>query len=77
MVGDLNSSCNKERIFDLGCASSLACGIKVSIGVGCDRDGTVSEPTLDSLEILTVGQQKGCTRVAQVMEAYLVKPIFA
>ena len=77
MVGDLNSSGNKERIFDLGCASSLTCGIEVSIGVGRDRDCAVSEPTLDSLEILTVGQQESCTGVAKVMEAYLVKPIFA
>ena len=67
--------CDCKGVFDHRCASSLALCIEVSIGVCCDGYGAVSEPSLDFLHVLTVGEHQRCTGVSKVMESDLVEPV--
>lgn len=49
----------------------------MSIGVCCNGDGAVSEPSLDFLHVLTVGEHQSCTGVSKVMESDLVESVSA
>ena len=64
-------------VFDDGCASSLALCIEVSVGVCRDHYRAVSEPCLDFLHVLTVGEHESCTGVSQVMESNLVESVLS